>query len=370
MKERIFALIIKELQTVLRDPKSRFFLIFPPFFQLFVFAFAATLDVKNVPIAFLNRDSGKPSFELIQRFRGSPTFKKNFNIGSVSEIKEVIDTQKAVMVIHIDELFSRNLQSGKPAEVQLIIDGRKSNTGQIVLGYATQIIDQFSLDFAKENGILQNIRSKIVPRNWFNPNLLYYWFNVPNLCGVLTMLVTMIITSLSVARERELGTFDQMLVSPLRPFEILIGKTVPAFIISLSEAAVIILVAIYIFQIPFTGSLLLLYLSLIVFVASIVGVGLFLSSLAKTQQQAVLGTFIFMSPALLLSGYATPVENMPKWLQTIDLINPLKYFLVIVKGIFLKDMPAHIVFSNVWPMALIGLFTFFGAWLFFNRRLE
>jgi ABC-2 type transport system permease protein len=365
MIERVLALIIKELQIVWRDPRSRYFLIFPPLLQLFVFSFAATLDVKNVPIAFLNRDSGQASFELIQRFRGSPTFKKNFSIESVSQIKEVIDTQKALMVIHIDELFSRDLKAQKKAQVQLIIDGRKSNTGQIVLGYATQIIDQFSKEFSKET-----LRSEIVSRNFFNPNLLYYWFNVPNLCGVLTMISTMIITSLSVARERELGTFDQMLVSPLTPFEILIGKTVPAFVISLTQASLIILVAIFFFQIPFTGSVFLLYVSLIIFVGSIVGIGLFLSCLAKTQQQSVLATFIFLSPALLLSGYATPIENMPKWLQTLNLLNPLRYFLVIVKGIFLKEMGSHLVLSNVWPMALIGVFTFFGAGLFFSKRLE
>lgn len=366
---RIKALIIKELLTVWRDKKSRFFLVFPPLFQLFVFAFAATLDVKNVPIAFLNRDGGKASFELIQRFNGSPTFTKNFYVENLEEIAHVIDTQKALMVLHFDEQFSRNLYANKPASLQLILDGRKSNTAQVVLGYAQQIVQRFNQDFAELQGLPKQ-SSVLITRNWFNPNLLYYWFNVPNLCGVLTMLVTIIITSLSVARERELGTFDQMLVSPLRPFEILLGKTVPALIISLVEAFVIIGIAVYFFRIPFTGSLLLLYFSLIVFISSVVGVGLFLSSVSKTQQQAVLGSFIFLSPALLLSGYATPIENMPQWLQIIDLANPLRYFLVIVKGIFLKSMPAHLVWSNTWPMALIGLFTFFGAGWFFSRRLE
>lgn len=369
MNGRIKALIIKELLTVWRDRKSRFFLIFPPLFQLFVFAFAATLDVKNVPIAFLNRDNGKASFELIQRFRGALVFKKNFFVNNLEQIANVIDTQKAVMVIQFDEQFSRNLLAGKPAPIALTLDGRKSNTAQVVLGYAQQIIQLFNVEFAKENG-LPPPSSMLVPRDWFNPNLLYYWFNVPNLFGVLTMLVTIIITSLSVARERELGTFDQMLVSPLRPLEILLGKTLPALLISLVEATVILAIAIFFFQIPFTGSATLLYLSLIVFISSIVGIGLFISSLASTQQQAVLGSFVFLSPALLLSGYATPIENMPRWLQIIDLVNPLRYFLVVVKGIFLKDMPAHLVWENTWPMAVIGLFTYCGAGLFFSRRLE
>ncbi len=366
---RIKALIIKELLVILNDKQGRIFLVFTPIFQLFIFAFAATLDVKNVPIAFQNRDSGQASFELIQRFRGAPTFRKNFYVQNPDDLVHVIDTQKAVMVLQFDEQFSRNFFAGKPAVVQLNLDGRKSNTSQIVLGYALQIIQKFNEDYAKQES-LPPLSSKIVPYNWFNPNLIYYWFNVPNLCGVLTMLITIILTSLSVARERELGTFDQMLVTPLRPLEILIGKTLPAMLISLFEASIIICAAIFFFQIPFTGSILLLYLSLIVFIFSIVGVGLFISSLAKTQQQGLLGSFVFLAPSILISGYATPIENMPKLLQIIDRANPLSYFLVIVKGIFLKDMPAYLVFSNTWPMAVIGLFTFCGAGWFFSRRLE
>lgn len=366
---RVYAIIIKEFLAVWRDKKSRAVLIIPPLVQLFVFAFAATLDVKNVSIAILNRDMGKASFELIQRFKGAPTFNHVRYLEGVKEIAPVIDQQKAVMVIHIDEQFSRNLYAGKQAALQLILDGRKSNTAQIVQGYALNLIDQFSRDFAHDQGFPVQ-PTLLIGRNWYNPNLLYYWFNVPNLCGVLTMLVSLIVTALSVARERELGTFDQLLVSPVQPFEILLGKTIPAILISLVEGTIIILAAIFFFQIPFTGSLLLLYFSLFVFICSIVGVGLFLSALCKTQQQAILGSFIFISPAVLLSGYATPIENMPPWLQTFDLINPLRYFLVIVKGIFLKDMPAHLVWANTWPMALIAAFTLTGADWFFRRRLE
>lgn len=366
---RITALIIKEILAVWRDKKSRFVLVIPPLIQLLVFSFAATLDVKNASIAILNRDMGKAAFELVQRFKGSPTFNKVFYLHGVEEIKPTIDQQKAFLVLHIDEQFSRNLYAGKEGSVQLILDGRKSNTTQIVQGYALNIIDQFSRDFAHDQGFPVQ-PTVLVTRNWYNPNLLYYWFNVPNLSGVLTMLVAMIVTALSVARERELGTFDQLLVSPLQPFEILLGKTIPAIIISLIEGTIIITAAILFFRIPFTGSLILLYLSLFVFVSCIVGVGLFFSSLCNTQQQAILGTFVFMSPSILLSGYATPVENMPGWLQIIDIANPLRYFLVIVKGIFLKDMPAHIVWENVWPMIIIATINLTGADWFFRRKLE
>lgn len=369
MLQRILTLIYKEILAVWRDKQSRFVLIVPPLLQLMVFSMAATLDVKNVPIAILNLDQGAESFELLQRFHGAPTFNKIIYLHAVNDIAYVVDNQDAAMVVHIDEQFSRNLRGGKPADIQLILDGRKSNTAQIIQGYALGIINQYNTDFAARVNIKQQ-NTEIFPRNWFNPNLLYYWFNVPNLSGILTMLIGLTITALSVARERELGTFDQLLVSPLQPIEILIGKTIPALIIGLIEGSIIIGAGIFIFQIPLTGSLFLLYVSLFVFICSIVGVGLFISSLSQTQQQAILGTFVFMTPAVLLSGYATPIENMPAWLQQATFLNPLRYYLIIVKGIFLKDMPFNIVFDNVWPMAVIACVTLTGSAWFFRRRLE
>lgn len=368
MLHRILALIYKEILAVWRDKKSRATLIVPPLLQLLIFSLAGTLDVKNVSIGVLNHDNGAESFELLQRFHGSPTFNHIVYLQSVNDIKQVIDNQQVVMVIHIDEQFSRNLRAKKEAHVQLILDGRKSNTTQVVQGYAATIIDQFNDDFATRINYPQQ-QTQIIPRNWFNPNLIYYWFNVPNLSGILTMLIGFIVTALSVARERELGTFDQLLVSPLQPIEILIGKTIPALIIGLIEGTVIISAAIFIFRIPFIGSLFLLYLSMFVFISSVIGVGLFVSSLSMNQQQAILGTFVFMTPAVTLSGYATPIENMPEWLQQVTVINPLRYYLIIAKGLFLKDMPAHIVLDQVWPMAIIACCTLTGASWFFRRRL-
>lgn len=207
MLQRILTLIYKELLAVWRDKKSRAVLIFPPLLQLVIFSLAGTLDVKNVPIGILNRDQGAESFELLQRFQGSPTFNHILYLESVKDIAPVIDNQQAMMVLHIDEQFSRNLRAEKGADIQLILDGRKSNTAQIVQGYAIRIINQFNRDFATRVNIPQQ-NTEIFPRNWFNPNLLYYWFNVPNLSGILTMLIGLTVTALSVARERELGTFD------------------------------------------------------------------------------------------------------------------------------------------------------------------
>lgn len=367
MFNRIISLIYKEILAVWRDKKSRTVLIVPPLLQLFIFAFAATLDVRNVSIGVVNRDSGEQGFELIQRFRGSPIFTQIHHLQSTKEIAPFIDNQKGVMVLSLDEQFSRNIDAKKPADVQLILDGRKSNTAQIVSGYAGIIVDQFNKDLAAKYNIKQQ-NTQLIPRFWYNPNLIYYWYNVPSLSGVLSMLVGLIVTALSVARERELGTFDQLLVSPLTPPEILVGKTIPALIIGTIEGMVIILAGIFVFQIPFNGNFLYLLLGLTVFISSIVGVGLFISSLCSTQQQAILGTFVFMTPAVTLSGFATPIENMPDWLQTLTYLNPLRYYLVIAKGVFLKDMPFYMVFSNTWPLALFAVVNMIGADLFFRRK--
>jgi ABC-2 type transport system permease protein len=368
MLGRIYALLIKELLAVWRDKRSRTVLILPPLMQLFIFAWAATLDVKNVPIGILNRDNGEKAFELVQRFHGCPSFTKIVYLKSVEEIAPFIDQQKGLMVLSIDEQFSRNLDARLPADVQLILDGRRSNTTQILFGYASNIINHFNDDYAKEAGIKVQ-QAQLSPRNWYNPNLLYYWYNVPCLVGVLCMVTSLVITSLSVAREKELGTFDQLLVSPCLPFEILIGKSLPAIIIGMCEGTVIILVGVFLFQIPFTGHLGALYFNMFVFVTSIVGVGLFISSLCFTQQQAYLGGFVFMVPSTTLSGFATPIENMPVWLQYATYLNPLRYFLVISKGTFLKAMPPDIVYSNTWQMALIACFTLTAASWLFRRRL-
>lgn len=366
---RIISLLIKEILAVWRDKKSRTVLIIPPIMQLFIFAWAATLDVKNVPIGILNLDHGERGFELVQRFYGSPMFTVITHLNSVEEIGPFIDNQQGLMVLHLDAQFSRNLDAGKPANVQLILDGRKSNTTQILFGYASNIITRFNNDFSTSAGIAMQ-DTELVPRVWFNPNLLYYWYNVPCLCGILSMVTSLMVTALSVARERELGTFDQLLVSPMLPVEILIGKALPAIVIGMAEGTIVIIAAVFVFQIPFTGSLMLLYLSMFVFVCSIVGVGLFISSLCSTQQQAILGTFVFMSPAVSLSGFATPVENMPVWLQYLTVIIPLRYFLLIAKGTFLKAIPASIVIDNIWPMAILAVLTLSSATWLFRKRLE
>jgi len=369
MKGRIPALIIKELLTLFRDPKGRIILIGPPLLQLIIFSFAVTLEVKNVSLVVLNQDSGKHGYEIVQRLNGSPTFNEIKFVKSVAAIRPLLDQQQAMAAIHIPVDFSRNIEAGKLIKLQVVLDGRRSNAAQIVSGYISQVVSRYEQEIsgARHNAQSQTV---IVARNWFNENLLYLWFTVPSLVGILAMLITLIVTALSVARERELGTFDQLLVSPLMPHEILIGKTVPAVLIGIGEALLFFVVGVALFNVPFTGSFLLLLFSLFIFVMSVVGVGLFISAIAKTQQQAILGAFIFMVPAVTLSGYAAPVENMPGWLQTVSWINPLKHFLITVKGLFLKDMPFLDIWANTWPLLVIGLLTLGLAAWFFTKRME
>lgn len=364
---RILALIKKELLSVWRDKKSRFILIFPPLWQLLIFSFAATLDVKNITIGILNRDNGEKGFELVQRFRGSRWFTNVVLLEAVESIAPFIDQQKGPVVLSIDEEFSRKLDGRLTSSLQLILDGRKSNTAQIVAGYANNIVDQFAKEIVYKNNIATE-PIRLIPRNWFNPNLLYIWFTVPGLLAILTMVEAILITGLSVARERELGTFDQLLVSPLRPSEILLGKTIPAILIGMIEGLVLILAILFIFKVPFEGSFLLLLISMFIYISAVTGVGLFISALCSTQQQAILGSFVFLTPAILLSGFATPVENMPVWLQHMTYLNPTRYFMYISRGLFLKDLPMNTVLMNVWPLCLIALFNLTAAARFFRRR--
>jgi len=362
-------LIIKEFLAVWQDRKSRLILILPPIIQLFIFAFAATLDVTNISLSVLNRDQGKESYELVQRFRGAPYFKRIKYLNSVSQIKDEIDNQKSMMVIHIDDQFSKDLLSGKKAKLQIILDGRKSNSSQIIQGYAAKIIQQYNDDLAKRMNF-PTASSVVISRNWFNPNVIFTWFTVPGLLAILTMFTSLLVTSLSVAREREMGTFDQLLVSPLRPIDILIGKTIPGVVIGMIEGSVVLAFAVFIFKIPFTGSLISFYLAMFVFICSIVGIGLFLSSLCKTQQQALLAVYVFMSTSVILSGFATPIDNMPLWLQKVTVVNPLRFFLVITRGIFLKAMPLRFVLLNIYPVAICAIINLSVANWFFKKRLE
>jgi ABC-2 type transport system permease protein len=368
MINRIRALIIKEMLAILRDKKSRMVLIVPPLIQLFIFSFAATQEVKNQTLAILNSDHGKPALVLEQDFTAAATFSKVIHLQRPEEIAAVINEQQAIAVLRIPQNFSRDIERGQAAQVSFILDGRKTNAAQIVQGYAVRIINHYRDKLAAVTG--QQSGVTLIARNWFNPNLDFRWYTVPSLVCILTTVVGLIVTGLTVAREREMGTFEQLLVSPLHPLEILLGKALPALLVAMIEGALIVLIGVFLLQVPFNGSVPLLFGSMSVFLLAIIGVGLFVSSLSMTQQQAVLGSFMFLVPATILSGFASPIENMPHWLQTVSYGNPLRYFMTIVRGIFLKDIPAGVVWTQTWPMAIIACITLSMATWLFKKRME
>jgi ABC-2 type transport system permease protein len=369
MWARLRALIIKELLAVLRDPRGRWIVIGPPIIQLVVFSYAATLEVKNADVLVLNRDRGKWSQELVFRIVGAPTFTRVTREDNPAAMHEAMDLQRVMAAVYIGPTFSRDIEARSETDVQIILDGRRSNAAQIVAGYLSEIVNRFARDVATGHGS-GVVQVNVVARNWFNPNLEFVWYMVPSLVGSIALLIGLVVTALSVARERELGTFDQLMVSPLRTHEVLLGKLIPPMLIGLLHITIFILAAVFVFGVPLRGCVGLLYASAVFYLAAVVGLGLFISSLSTTQQQAILGAFLIMVPAMLLSGFATPIDNMPPWLQSVTVVNPLRYFLVVVKGVFLKDLPLEEVLRNTIPLAVIAVVTLSSsAWLF-RRRME
>ena len=364
---RLFNLIIKEFLASLRDPKTRAVLIGPPIMQIFIFSYAITQEVKNVPLAVYNQDVGMEGEVLTQRFRHSPTFTKVLMILHDGEINPLLDNQTVITVVVIPQDYSRELYAGRQTKIQVLLDGRKSNASPIVGGYAGKIINRFVGDRFARN---VPVEISIETRHWFNVNLDPRKTTVPCLVCVLATVLGVVISGLSIAREREMGTFEQILVTPLTPTEIMLGKAIPALTLATCSAVMLIGIAIFILGIPFQWSILLLLVSLNLFLLSIIGVGLFVSSLSLTQQQAILGVMLIMPPFIMLSGFATPVENMPNWLQWCTVINPVRWYMVIVKGVFMKGMGAGEVFLNCIPLALILVVTLTAAGMMFRRRME
>lgn len=354
---QLLALMKKEFLAIWSDKKSRTIIIIPPMMQLFIFSFAVTLEVKNIDIAVLDRDNSTKSQEIIRNLTYSNSFTNIYRLESQEEIKEYIDTQKAILVISIPQNFAQKISKNEEVSIQIIGDGRKSNSAQIAQSYVQTAISKVVN--------LQAINNTIVSRNLYNPNLDNFWWILPNLMGSLSMLVALLLTALSVARERELGTFEQLLVAPLSSTILIIGKTIPPLLISMIEASIIFFMAIVFFKVPFVGSILILYLGLLAFLFSIVGIGLFISSISSTQQQGILGAFVLMVPYILMSGFATPVENMPQWLIPVTDIISLKYFLILLKGVFLKDITFDMAISLIIPMLALGLISLiFASWMF------
>lgn len=362
---RLKAITIKEFWALLRDPKARMGLFLPPLIQLFLFSYAATLEVRNIDVALYDMSQGLYSQELVQQLHGSPNFRQIEAIDSPQELRQAIEDQKVIAAIVIEQDFDRRLARGDPAEIGVVLDGRRSNAAQIVAAYITRIASGIGTQVTYE-GAPESVRVT----NLYNPSLNFVWFNLPSLIVMLGVVTSIAITGLSISRERELGSFDQLMVSPLRVHEILIGKMVPPLGIGLLNGVIFIAAAQLIFSVPFHGSYLVFMAALLIFNIALIGMGMFVSSLSHTQQQSFLGSFLVTIPLILLSGFASPVENMPEWLQVLNHANPAMYFLPVARGIFLKAMPLSAVISWMWPVVLIAIVTLSAsAWLF-RARME
>ncbi len=364
---RILALIRKELLAILKDPRSRVVLIVPPIFQTLMFGYAATFDLNRVPYAVLDQDRSAASSTLLAGLDGSHAFVRVANLDRAGDIANTIDNRTALLALQIGPDFERRLLLGQQADVQVIIDGRNSNTAGTALGYVTAIVNAFNLDWQQKHGG-SGPAVRVTSRAWYNENLETRWHMIPALIGTITMLQTMLLTALSVAREREDGTFDQLLVTPLRPSEIMIGKAVPSTLVGLVQATLILLVAQLWFRIPFVGSFFTLYAGLILFIVASVGIGLLVSSLVSTMQQAMLFSFVILMPFILLSGLATPIGNMPAIFQYLTLINPLRYAIDMTHRVYLEGATIGQLLPVLWPLALIAAVTLpIASWMFRNR---
>ena len=367
---RMLTIVRKELLVLFCNRVSRTLIIVPPLLQIVAFGWAATLEVRNVDVAVLNQDNGRWSREIVRRIQGSPTFRSVSFLEGEAHIRPVMEQQRALFILVFDQEFSRRIERGEPATVQAILDGRRSNAAQIAAYYLERLLRPVALD----TPLGQEARKAAAPdldvrvRCWFNPNLEFQWFFLPNLIGMLSFMLGLVVTGLSVAREREVGTFDQLLVSPATATEIALAKLVPGCLVGLAHGTIFLIISVFGFGVPFTGSLVLLYLGMLAFAVASGGMGLMVSSLSATQQQAFLGAFPVGVPCILISGAVTPINNMPVFLQYASQINPMRHFTAIVQGVFLKDITVLAAMTHLGKIILISAVAVAVAVRMFKRR--
>lgn len=376
MFKRVRFLFVKELIQVLRDKRLRVTLIFPPIFQLIIFGYAANLDVKHIRMAIRDMDQSPDSRDLISRFSSSKYFDLVSYPQDPKEIKALITKGEMILSMEIPSDFSRKLKKGDTATIQILIDGTESNTALIAMSYVGRILSDYSssimvrrinregiIDFEETGVELEN-------RTWFNPNLESRYFYVPGVIASIAFLIPIILTAQAIVREREMGTLEQIMVSPIRPWELILGKTLPFALIGLFDAILVGVIGVFWFEVPLRGNPLVLLLGNILFLMSSVGIGLFISTISSTQQQAQISTFFFANPAFILSGFAFPLENMPQWLQYITYINPLRYFIIIIRGVFLKGNGLDILWPEMVALAILGGASILLSSLRFKKRLR
>jgi len=374
MFERIKAILIKEFKQVLRDPRMKTAILISPILQTILFGYAANRDIDFIPTAIYDQDNTKESRFLLHRFTYSGYFVPKYYIHSQEEQDRMLDKGLASVVLRIDRGFGRDIKAGKKSSIQLSLDGSDSNTAMIIMSYAGSIMGNYQYDLLKEKASAIGYSSGIPSvdlrdRAWFNGNLISRDYYLPGVVASIVTIMSLLLTAMAIVREKEIGTMEQLIVSPLRPLELIFGKLLPFGVIALIQCAMITALGIVWFHIPFRGSLALLILATCVYLFTSLGIGLFISTVASTQQEAMMSVFLFYMPVFLLSGFAYPIVNMPQCIQYFTLINPMRYYLVIIRGIFLKGVGMDVLWINFLPLLAIGLIVISMSALRFRRKM-
>jgi len=377
MLGRLKQMMIKEFIQVFRDKRTRFVLIGPPVIQMLVFGYAATFEIRHVPTVVLDLDHSQESRDLVSRFTSSPYFDVQRQLTDSRQLGDLIEQGTATVGLEMDAGFAQKLRKGETAPVQVIVDATNSNTALIASGYISQIALGFAQSYQQDR--IGRIAPQLVeampsvqlePRPWYNPDLRSRWFFVPGVIGSLTLVLVVVLTAFAVVREREIGTLEQIMVTPIRPAEFILGKTLPFFIIGLLDVALIGTVGTFWFQIPFRGNILVLLTGAVLFLFCMLGVGLLISTVSSTQQQAMVTAFFFIMPAISFSGFGFPISTMPQWMQYLTYLVPLRYFLVVLRGTYLKGIGMDILWPQMAAMAGLGLILLTTAILRFHKALD
>lgn len=377
MLARLRQMIIKEFIQVLRDKRTRFILIVPPIIQMLVFGYAATFEIRHVSTVVVDYDHSQQSRDLVSRFTSSPYFDVIAQLESTRELTSAIENGRATIGIQIDAGFAQELEGGQSAPVQVIVDATNSNSALIAAGYISQIAAGFTQEYqqARINLTAPQLRNAIPAiqldyRPWYNTDLRSRWFFVPGIIGSLTLVLVITLTAFGVVREREIGTLEQIMVTPIRPAEFILSKTLPFFLIGLFDVSLIAVVGSFWFQVPFRGHLWVLFTGAVLFLICMLGVGLLISTVSSTQQQAMVTAFFFIMPAIVFSGFGFPISTMPAWLQYMTYASPLRYFLVVLRGTYLKGIGMDILWPQMAAMAGLGSAFLMLAILRFRKSLD
>ena len=369
MLDRLKHIIVKEFIQALRDKKKRFFLVGPPIIQLFLFGYVATTDVNHIATALYDLDKSQESRELVRRLESSGYFFLKYAPESPSEIQALMDRGNVLCVIQINRGFGRDLNKGMATEIQILVDGTDSNTAMVAMNYVAQIVAAYSKELTALEIKAKLVKVEFRQRVWYNPELRSRNYNIPGVIAFIILITCLMLTSMAVVREREVGTMEQLMVTPITPIELILGKTLPFAVVSFFQMTFVAAVGVYWFHIPIKGSLPLLVVGTAVYLLSVLGIGLFISTVTHNQQQAMMATMLFIMPAIMLSGFMFPIENMPRIFQYLTYINPLRYFLVIIRGIFLKGNGFAILWPQMAALLSLGIVIIALSSLRFRKRL-